>query len=60
MHYKFLLYAGRWQLSTLILAPVIYLIADPLWAAIIGNLIGASIFYWIDKLIFKQTKKENI
>lgn len=53
---KFLLYCGRWQLSSITLAPVIALIPNnALLAAIIGNLVGACIFWWIDKyLIFRK------
>ena len=43
---KFLLYCGRWQLSSITLAPVIALIPNnALFAAIIGNLVGACIFW---------------
>lgn len=49
---KFILYLMRWQMSSLILIPVIAAIADPVWSAIIGNLIGGCIFFFIDKRIF--------
>lgn len=52
---QFLLYFLRWQLSTLILAPCIYLLSfNSIIVAIISNAIGASIFFWVDKYIFKQ------
>lgn len=52
---KFLLYATRWQLSTPILAVCIaFLPFSTLWETIIANLIGASIFFWVDKIIFKS------
>jgi len=62
---KFLLYLGRWQLSGFVLGPVLALmtgtqIYDPkiIGATIVSNLIGGSIFYWIDKyLIFNGGKK---
>lgn len=59
---QFLKYIGRWQLSGVVLAPVIALITgNPLWditivgATVIANLIGGSVFFWVDKyLIFKR------
>jgi hypothetical protein len=52
---QFLLYLLRWQLSSLILAPVIYLGTrrkwSPLTSAIIANLIGGAIFFWVDKFL---------
>ena len=53
---KYALYLGRWQMSTIILAPCIALLSDwgPIWAAVIGNLIGGAAFFWVDRLIFKE------
>lgn len=56
---RFFLYLGRWQLSGIVLAPVLYLLTgiDPtksVSATIIANLIGGTIFYWVDKRIFKK------
>lgn len=53
---RFLLYLLRWQLSTPILAVVIAYFAylGEWWAAGIANLVGAIIFYNVDKFIFKQ------
>ena len=53
---KYILYLIRWQLSTPILAIVLYLLSNmsTLWATIIANFIGGLIFFWIDKLIFKN------
>jgi membrane protein YqaA with SNARE-associated domain len=52
---QFLLYLLRWQLSTIILAPVIHLGSRRRWApltsAIIANLIGGAIFFWVDKFL---------
>lgn len=51
---KYLLYLVRWQLSTPILALVLYFLAswDTLAATIAANLIGGLIFFWVDRLIF--------
>lgn len=53
---RFIIYLMRWQLSGVILAPCIYLMKDygSIVSAIVANLIGGIIFYWIDKLIFKS------
>jgi DNA-directed RNA polymerase subunit RPC12/RpoP len=65
---KFFLYLFRWQLSTLILAPsVAYFKHSPsIWgtkedwiAAIIANLIGGCIFFWVDRFIFKSKTVEK-
>ena len=52
----FLLYTIRWQCSSPILALCLIYLGGlgTVWATIIANLIGAVIFYWIDKLIFKK------
>lgn len=49
---KFIFYLLRWQMSSVILIPVIAAIADPVWSAIVGNLIGGCVFFFIDKKIF--------
>ena len=56
---KYLLYLGRWQLSTPILAIVLILMSsfNPTFATIVANLIGGLIFFWIDKIIFRNTTK---
>lgn len=53
---RFIIYLMRWQLSGVILAPCIALLKDygSIACAVVGNLIGGIIFYWIDKLIFKS------
>ena len=60
---KFLIYSLRWQLSSIVLAPCIALIPqNPVVSAVVANLIGGCIFYWIDKWIFRKdqlVKKEN-
>ena len=51
---KYVLYLARWQASTLILWPCIeWFSGFPSWAsAVIANLIGGLIFFWVDSLIF--------
>lgn len=58
---RFILYLIRWQLSTPILAPIIaWFKSSPSlfgtiedWSgAAVANLLGGTIFYWIDKFIF--------
>jgi hypothetical protein len=54
---RFFLYLLRWQLSTPILAIVLYFLPfTTLVNTIIANLIGGIIFFWIDKLIFREEK----
>lgn len=49
------MYAFRWQLSGIILAPVIAIIDNPVLAVILGNLLGAIVFFPVDKYgIFKD------
>lgn len=58
--HRFILYLLRWQLSTPILALCLNLLSfNVLLNTIIANLIGGIIFYWIDKFIFKEDKREN-
>lgn len=52
---RYILYILRWQLSTPILALILYLLhTNEIIETIIANLIGGMIFYWADKLIFKE------
>ena len=52
---KYILYLLRWQLSTPILALVIYLLnTSAIIETIIANLIGGMIFYFVDKKIFSR------
>ena len=52
---KYILYLIRWQLSTPILALVLYLLnINEIAETIIANLIGGMIFYWVDKKIFRK------
>lgn len=59
---KYLFYIIRWQLSTPILAVVlIWLSTINEWVAtIIANFIGALIFFWVDRLIFKSNIKGQL
>lgn len=56
-----IIYLLRWQLSGVVLAPVLALmtgnpVTQPrvIFATIVANLIGGAIFFWIDRLIFKK------
>jgi hypothetical protein len=54
---KFLLYATRWQLSTPILWLCVVKLSpymSSLYTTIIANFIGACIFIYVDKLIFRS------
>ena len=53
---KLIKYIIRWQLSTPILAIVLWLLSDlnVTFATIIANFIGALIFFPLDKIIFKK------
>ena len=62
---RYLLYLLRWQLSTPILAPIISLFnkspsifgtKDDWIGAIVANLIGGLIFFWVDRFIFNSDK----
>ncbi len=48
------LYLVRWQLSTPILAGVLFILSqtDKITATLIANLIGGLIFFWVDRFIF--------
>ena len=62
---RYVLYLLRWQLSSLILAPVIGIVkgtsllgnASDWVSAIVANLIGGLVFFWIDRLIFAKSGK---
>lgn len=55
---RFLLYLGRWQCSSPILALCLIWLkpVGAVWATIIANLIGGAIFFWVDRVIFKEDK----
>ena len=48
------LYLLRWQLSTPILAGVLFVLSsmDKISATVIANFIGGLIFFWVDRFIF--------
>lgn len=56
---KYALYLLRWQLSTPILALVLWLLADcgTIAATIVANLIGGALFFFVDRWIFKGGAK---
>lgn len=58
---KYLLYLGRWQLSTPLLAIILIWLSDfnPTIATIISNLVGGLIFFWVDRWIFKAQEKKG-
>lgn len=55
---RFILYLFRWQLSTPILWLVVRNLGTRIEATVIANLIGASIFFWVDKFIFTSKAAE--
>ena len=55
---RFMLYLVRWQLSTPILWLVVRGLGASLEATIIANLIGGSIFFWVDRFIFTSKAVE--
>lgn len=58
---RYLLYLLRWQCSTPILALVLWLLGSlgTVWATVIANLIGGAVFFWVDRLIFKEGKNDD-
>lgn len=58
---KYFLYLVRWQLSTPILALVLYLLDfNEIIETIIANLIGGLIFFWVDRMIFKDDNNKKV
>jgi hypothetical protein len=55
---KFLLYTLRWQLSTPILYPIVHHFGSGFLSVALANLIGASIFFWVDRFIFSPKVQE--
>lgn len=60
---QYIKYLLRWQLSGVVLAPVLAIMTDaPLFdisvitATATANLIGGAVFYFVDKRIFKEVK----
>ena len=61
---KFLMYLGRWQASSVVLAPVLMLmtdtsINDSIWATVVANVIGGCVFFWVDRWIFKEKRQDD-
>ena len=57
---KFLLYLLRWEMSSPILALCLsWLPFSTIINTIIANLIGGTIFFWIDKRIFGRDENET-
>lgn len=55
---KFIMYLVRWQLSSPLLALCLWWL-EPIglvWATVISNLIGGCLFFFVDKMIFKEKK----
>jgi hypothetical protein len=61
MYKEYLLYLTRWQLSTPILALCYVWLASfgTTVATIVANLVGGLIFFWIDRWIFSQKKRQK-
>ncbi|MCM8763562.1 MAG: hypothetical protein NC927_00515 [Candidatus Omnitrophica bacterium] len=55
---RFILYLIRWQLSTPILWLVVRNLGPGIWATVLANLIGGSIFFWVDRFIFTSAAVE--
>jgi len=53
---RYLVYLGRWQLSTPVMAPVTLLLGATVLGAVAANLVGGLIFFWVDRLIFGSDK----
>lgn len=54
---RFALYLIRWQLSGIVLYPVLLLMlphTNELWATIVANFVGGCAFYLVDRRIFKR------
>lgn len=56
----YLIYLLRWQLSTPVLALCIWVLPFGTVAeAVIANLIGGVIFFWVDRWIFKGARNDG-
>lgn len=58
---KYLLYLVRWQLSTPLLALIMRHcpVGGAMAKAVIANLMGGLLFFWVDRLIFKRKGKQH-
>ena len=52
---KYLLYLGRWQLSTPLIASILSIFSG-IEGVILANFIGGLIFFWLDKKILEEKK----
>ena len=62
MKIRFLLYLLRWQLSGLILYPVLLITlphTNVAISTIIANLLGGCLFFWIDLLLLTKGKSNE-
>ncbi len=55
---RFILYLIRWQLSTPILWLVVRNLGVGIGSTVIANLVGGSIFFWVDRFIFTSKAVE--
>ena len=55
---RFTLYLIRWQLSTPLLWLIVRNLGAGLWQTMLANLVGGSIFFWVDKFIFTSKAVE--
>lgn len=55
---RFILYVGRWQLSTPLLWIIVKQLGVSLWSTVLANLIGAFVFFLVDKFIFTSSAIE--
>lgn len=51
---KYLMYLGRWQLTSLTLYPTMLIFGSDFSGIIWANFFGALLFFWVDKYIFKD------
>jgi hypothetical protein len=54
---RYLIYIARWQFSTPIMTPVTMIFGANIVGAVMANLVGGLIFFWIDRFIFHADKK---
>lgn len=55
---KYLLYLLRWQLSTPLLALVLFFIGNGIFGVVAANLIGGLVFFWVDRKILEEKKSK--
>jgi hypothetical protein len=59
--HKFITYLIRWQLSTIILAPCIWLLPyNIIIKTLVSNGIGACVFWFFDRWLFQKDKNGRI